>query len=111
MIIKNLNDVERVIAGEGAEKAYIRWMIGERENPPNFYLRLVEIEPGGHSPYHQHNYEHEVYVVEGEGVVVDERNKEYPISKGLAVYIPPSVKHQFRNTGKGVLSFICVIPK
>lgn len=111
MIIKDFKDVERVIAGEGAEKVYIRWLIGEKDNPPNFYFRLVEIEPEGHSPYHQHNYEHEVFVLEGEGVVVDEENKEHPISKGKAVYIPPSVKHQFKNKGKSILSFVCVIPK
>ncbi len=111
MIIKDFKDVERVIAGEGAEKAYIRWLIGERENPPNFYLRLVEIEEGGYSPFHSHNYEHEVFVLDGEGALVDEEGKEYPINKGKAVYVPPLKKHQFRNRGKGLLTFICVIPK
>lgn len=111
MKIKKYEDVERVSAGEGAEKAFIRWLIGESDNPPNFYLRLVEIEPEGYSPYHQHNYEHEVFVIEGEGAVVDENQNENPIKKGYSVYIPPLMKHQFKNKGNRTLSFICVIPK
>ncbi|MGQ9619035.1 MAG: cupin domain-containing protein [Candidatus Aminicenantia bacterium] len=111
MIIKNFKDEERVRAGEEAEKAFIRWLIGEKEKPPNFYLRLIEIEPGGNSPYHNHNYEHEVFVIEGEGFLVDEEKREYHIKKGDAVYVPPTAKHQFKNKGIETLRFICVIPK
>ncbi len=111
MKIKDYKEVERVPGGEGADRAYIRWLIGEKENPPNFYLRLIEIEPGGHSPYHQHNYEHGVFVIEGEGALVDEEGKEHPLKKGYSVYVPPLMKHQFKNKGEKVLNFICVIPK
>jgi quercetin dioxygenase-like cupin family protein len=29
---------------------------------------------------------------------------------GVALYIPPNERHGYRNTGPGVLRFICVIP-
>ena len=29
---------------------------------------------------------------------------------GVALYIPPNEPHGYRNTGDGVLRFICVIP-
>ena len=56
-----------------------------------------------------HAYEHEVFVLEGEGVVLDSRG-EHRLSAGVAVYVAPDEIHQFRNTGQGPLKFLCLIP-
>lgn len=72
-------------------------------------MRRFEVAPGGHTPKHTHAYEHEVYVLEGTGVVCDE-NREYPLRPGMAVYVAPNELHQFRNTGSGPLRFLCLIP-
>ncbi|MCX7683055.1 MAG: cupin domain-containing protein [Anaerolineae bacterium] len=87
----------------------IRWVIGKPEGAPNFAMRVVEFQPGAVFNPHQHPYEHEVFVLEGEGVAQGPEG-EIALRPGVAVYIPPGEPHGYRNTGTGVLRFICVIP-
>ena len=94
---------------EGAAGTYIRWLIAEKDGAPNFALRMFEVEPEGHTPYHQHAWEHEVYCLEGEGILVFEGN-EYPFKANDSIYVDPDKIHQFKNTGKGKLKFLCIIP-
>jgi len=94
---------------EGAVGARYRCLIGEGDGAPSFTMRQFEIAPGGHTPKHAHGYEHEVFVLEGSGVVLD-ADVERPLRPGTAIYVPPSHVHQFRNTGPGPLKFLCLIP-
>ena len=94
---------------EGAAGCRIRWLIGEVDQAPNFAMRQFEVEPGGHTPKHTHDYEHEVYVLAGEGVLVD-GDAELPLAAGSVVYVAPNDVHQFRNTGEQPLRFLCLIP-
>jgi quercetin dioxygenase-like cupin family protein len=94
---------------EGAVGAKSRCLIGPDDGAPSFTMRQFEIAPGGQTPRHSHGYEHEVFVLEGSGVVC-EGAAEQPLRAGTVVYMPPHVEHQFRNTGAGPLKFLCVIP-
>ena len=102
-------DVKAEDVGEGAFRVRVKWLIDEKVGAENFAMRLFEVEPGGYTPYHKHPWEHEVFVLEGDGVVVgvDGENK---ITKGSVVFIPPNEKHQFRNVGDKALKFLCLIP-
>jgi len=72
-------------------------------------MRLFEMEPGGHSPLHEHPWEHEVFILEGEGVAFDgEKAKEF--KAGDVVFVLPDERHQFKNNGKKTLKFLCLIP-
>lgn len=92
-----------------AEDKSIRWLIGESEGAPNFAMRLIEFEPGAVFETHQHPYEHEIFVVEGEGVAHTPDGQE-EMHPGVALYVPPDEPHGYRNTGDEALRFICVIP-
>jgi quercetin dioxygenase-like cupin family protein len=94
---------------EDAKEAKIRWLISEKDEAPNFAMRLFEVAPGGYSPLHTHNWEHEVFILEGEGVATDGEN-EVRIKSGTVVYVAPNEKHQFKNIGSGILKFLCIIP-
>ncbi|MCR4404465.1 MAG: cupin domain-containing protein [Candidatus Acetothermia bacterium] len=94
----------------GAKGVRVRWLIAEREGAPNFYMRLFEIDPGGHSPRHRHDYEHEIFILEGRGTALD-GGEEREIEPGSFLFIPPQEEHQLRNTSKGPLRFLCLIPK
>lgn len=94
---------------EGAQGVTIRWLISESDGAPNFAMRLFEVEPGGQTPLHTHSWEHELFVLEGEGVVWQE-GEEMPIQSGTVVYVSPGEKHCFRNKGSQVLRFLCLIP-
>jgi quercetin dioxygenase-like cupin family protein len=95
---------------EGAQGCQIRWLVGEEDGAPNFAMRQFELEPGGFTPRHHHPYEHEVFVLEGEGVVL-EGDREHALRSGDVVFVPPNEVHQFRNTGHTPLKFLCLIPK
>lgn len=95
---------------EGREGVAIRWAIGQNVNAPNFILRVIEIQPEASTAYHQHPWEHEVFILEGQATVRG-ANGEVLAGPGTCVYVAPNEWHQFLNAGKGLLRFICVIPK
>ncbi len=94
---------------EGAVGCQIRCLIGEPDGAPSFSMRQFEVAPGGHTPKHTHAYEHEVFVLEGNGVAL-EGNVEHPLSPGSVIFVKPNELHQFRNAGSGPFKFICLIP-
>jgi quercetin dioxygenase-like cupin family protein len=97
------------VDGEGASGCRIRCLIGAEDQAPNFIMRHFEIAPGGHTPRHAHAHEHEVFILEGTGVVL-EGTEEHPLRPGTAVFVPAQQAHQFRNTGAAPLRFLCLIP-
>ncbi|MBN2461823.1 MAG: cupin domain-containing protein [Candidatus Cloacimonetes bacterium] len=94
---------------EGARGARIRWLISDKDGAPNFATRLFEVDPGGFTPYHSHSWEHENFIVAGEGVLTT-ANGEFPFHPGDVIYVEPNLKHNYRNTGKDILKFLCIIP-
>ncbi len=94
---------------EGAAGCQVRQLIGPRDGAPTFAMRQFEVAPGGHTPRHFHPYEHEVFVLEGEGVVL-EGDTERELSAGDVIYVAPDDVHQFRNTGTQPMRFLCLIP-
>ncbi len=93
----------------GARGTRIRWLISKEDGAPNFSMRYFEIEPGGHTPRHSHPWEHEIFILEGEGLV-EIGDREYEVGPGTAVFIPPDVFHSITNTGTGILKLLCLIP-
>lgn len=111
MIVKTYMDVpaEKVTMA-GAENVTIRWLLGKDTPAPNFYLRLFEVQPGGHSPYHTHPSEHEIYVLEGSGRV-NAKGASHPVAAGSFALVEPNEEHQFENTGNTVFKFLCLVPR
>jgi quercetin dioxygenase-like cupin family protein len=93
----------------GAEGISVRWLIKKEDGAPNFAMRLFELQPKGRSPLQSHNWEHEVYILEGNSKVTRE-DQEREASAGYVVFIPPNAKHQFTNVGKSTLKFLCIVP-
>jgi quercetin dioxygenase-like cupin family protein len=102
-------DVEPQDADSGAEKLKVRWLITKEMGAPNFAMRLFEVGRGGCSPFHSHEWEHEVFIVGGEGSVMTEKRRK-TFKRGDVVFVLPNEKHQFRNEGRGVLKFLCLVP-
>jgi quercetin dioxygenase-like cupin family protein len=94
---------------EGAKKVKIRWLVAAKDGAPNFAMRMFEVEPGGFTPYHSHEWEHENYILEGEGLLTTE-DEEIPFKPGDILYVEPHMKHNYVNTGKTTLKFLCMIP-
>jgi quercetin dioxygenase-like cupin family protein len=94
---------------DGIKDVMVRWLISKKDGATNFAMRLFEIKPGGYTPLHQHDWEHEVFVLEGAGVTRD-KSKEEPFKPGDVFFVPPMEWHQFVNSGSETLKFICLIP-
>jgi len=92
-----------------APGASLRWVIGEEEGAPTFAMRVAELEMGAATPFHSHDFEHEVFVLVGRGKVYG-GGEQAALSEGDAVFIPPMEEHRFLNDGDGPLRFICAIP-
>ena len=96
MKVKAVKEVEPEKMGEGA---HIRWVISEKDGAENFFMRVIEVEAGSQGPaLHDHPYEHEMYILDGQGFVVGEKS-ETPFRSGDVVFIPPNEKHQLKFQG------------
>ena len=104
------SDVEAEIPDvDGAVDVTIRWLITKKDGAKNFTMRLFEVQPGGHTPSHAHEWEHEVFIVKGSGNLRTPE-KAHPFRQGDFLFVEPMETHQFVNTGDDILQFICVIP-
>ena len=108
MKIERWTDTEEQVA-EGVEGVTVRWVINDTDGAPHFAMRVFDVQPGRSTPYHNHWWEHEVFVLDGDGVVVQE-DGETAISSGSVILVEGDEMHRFRNTGEGVMRFICLIP-
>jgi len=97
---------------EGAEGVHKQVPVGQNEGSPAFSFRVFTVDPGGHTPYHQHPYEHLNYVIEGHGALVAESGEERKVEKGDFALVLPNETHQYRNKSKDEpLVMICAVPK
>lgn len=108
-VIHSAEVAAQPVEEEGACGTTVRWLVSRPEGAPNFAMRLFELAPGGSTPLHQHEWEHEVFVLDGPAEVVQESGST-EIGRGDAVLVMPGELHQFRNTGEGTVRFLCMIP-
>ncbi len=110
MKVQAIEDHEQCdVQMDGALGAKMRMLVGPDEGAANFHMRQFEVAPGGHTPHHCHDYEHEILILSGEGTAKSEQG-DRPIKAGDVLHVPPNEKHQFINGGDSPLKFICLIP-
>ena len=99
----------QAVADPGASGVTMRWVLARPEGAPNFAMRMLELEPNGQTPLHEHAWEHEVFILEGQGqLMTKDGSREF--AAGDAALVLPQEPHQFRNTGGSTLRFLCLIP-
>jgi quercetin dioxygenase-like cupin family protein len=106
----HFTDVPAQTFGDEAPGVTIRWVIDEEHDGAPFYaLRVIEVQPGGHTPDHTHPFEHENFVVEGRGrVLIGET--WHDVVPGSVVFVPGGVRHTYVNAGDAPFRFLCGIP-
>lgn len=111
MLVKKSDAVvTHPVQDEGAEKARMAVLIGPEEGAPNFVMRLFELDAGGYTPYHNHPWEHLVFVLKGSGKLRGE-NAELDLTAGASVFVKPGEQHQFAADEIKPLTFLCSIPR
>jgi len=113
MKITNLDQTTQAAMDmEGAKNVLKQVPLSKNDGAPNFVFRVFSIKPEGHTPYHQHDFEHLIYILQGNGVAVKENNQEKPIKQGDFIFVPPNEMHQLKNKSEqDVFQFICAVPK
>jgi quercetin dioxygenase-like cupin family protein len=110
MKVIHYKDIEpKYYKTETAQNAWGRVVIGKADGAENFCMRVFELHEGGSSDFHQHDWEHEVFVHSSQGMLVT-TEETIPLGSGNVVFIPGRQKHQPKNTGKDPFVFVCVIP-
>lgn len=113
MKIISLNDAPKSkVKMEGACGALKQVPLSKDDGAPVYSYRVFTLEGGGNTPFHQHNYEHMNYVIEGKGYLVNEAGERQPINKGDFALVLPNEKHQYRNASEDDdFVMICGVPK
>lgn len=110
MKVSHFEEIEQnPVEMPGSKGCRVRWLVGRPDGAPNFSMRQFEVEVDGHTPRHSHPYEHEIFVLDGQGTVL-EGDELHDISSGDVLYIAPDEIHQFTNMGDVPLKFLCLIP-
>lgn len=86
-----------------------RVVIGKKDGADNFCMRVFEFSPGGHSPQHTHDWEHEMFIHSGTGEIFC-NGKWNPVQAGNVAFIPENVEHQIKNNSGELLTIVCLVP-
>ena len=104
--------IAKSVAADGYANIKGKVLVNEENGWEDYVLRKFEIQNGGHSGSHVHDYEHIVYVLQGKGTMIMEE-KEYPVEGGCYTVIPKNIQHQLLNNNESGedLQFLCIVPK
>ena len=113
MKVTRLEDAKPVeINMEGVKGVTKQVPISAADGSPNYSFRVFTMEPGGHTPYHKHDFEHLNYIIEGQGVIRTASGEDIELKKGDFVTVLPNEQHQYRNNSStDSFVMICAVPK
>jgi len=107
MLIKNLQNCEKIIAGDNS---ILREILHPDKEDLNIRYSLAHaiIKPNETSLAHKMKTSEVYYILEGEGIMyIDEESEK--IHAGQVIYISPSKKQYIKNTGDSDLKFLCIV--
>ena len=110
MITRNIQTIDgKKLEGDGVEGVTMRLLVGKEDGAPTFAMRHFSVEEGGCTPMHQHDWEHVVFILAGQGEIECE-GEILLICAGDSMFVPANDLHQFRNSGRDLFEFICIVP-
>lgn len=84
-------------------------LIGGAQGWESHVMRMFTLGRDGFSPKHNHPWDHMVYIVKGEGLIhID--GTDYPVTGDSVAFVPGGTEHQFLQSGKDELVFMCIVP-
>ena len=109
MYVEKIENVKKEkVEMEGGKGIWIQWLIS-KNIADNYAMRLFTVEKDGVIPKHHHPWEHEIYILQGKGII-GAGDEEREVEEGYFAYIPPNIPHWYINTGNGDWKFLCIIP-
>lgn len=71
-------------------------LVGKSIGATAFITGYTEFNGGAQIPFHHHNTEESVVLIEGDAIF-DIDGQSIPVKQGDVTFIPPNVPHRFRN--------------
>lgn len=110
-MVGNIKDLkELIVTHPQAKDSSMKVLVSPNEGWEGYVMRVVEVEEGGYTPKHSHPWPHINYMIEGNGeLMIDGQINK--VEAGSYAFVANDKLHQFRNAGKGVFRFICIVPE
>jgi len=100
-----------VVREPGAKQALIKRLIDTTDGADRFVLSLFELKPNGSTPPHYHEWEHEIFIVDGSmDLDMPAENRTVKVQGGDVVFIPRNEPHGFRTGNNETCHFLVVAP-
>jgi len=107
MFIRDLSECRQITAGDNTT-------LRELFNPViddlrlRYSLALASVKPGEITNNHKLKSSEVYYILEGEGEIYIDEEKEI-VAPGQAIYIPPNSVQKIKNIGLTDLKFLCIV--
>ena len=98
------------MAGDGVEGVVKRVLVSPAQGWDGWVMRLFDIDPGGHTPKHAHDWPHVNFVASGRGELYL-GGEDYALEAGSYAFVPAGLEHQFRAAAHEPLSLVCIVPE
>jgi mannose-6-phosphate isomerase-like protein (cupin superfamily) len=107
MFIKDLKKCEEIIAGDNT---ILRELLSplKEEVSIRYSLAHAKVKPGEITYAHRLKNSEIYYILEGEGEMYIDNEKE-KVFAGQVIYIPPNSIQRIKNTGMNDLIFLCIV--
>ncbi|MCK5346681.1 MAG: cupin domain-containing protein, partial [Candidatus Heimdallarchaeota archaeon] len=93
----------------GSTHTTIRILIKE-DQAHQMIMRRFEIAPGGTIGIHNHEWEHEMFVLDGKMSLTNADGVGAEVQAGDFIYMPSDEKHGYINASTQRVIFLCMIP-
>lgn len=90
----------------------VQWFFSKKDEVPTFCMRCFHLGPTSYVPCHTHDWEHEIYVLEGFGYLLSKENDtKFAMKSGDLFYIAANELHGYKTDNNHELVFLCIIPR
>jgi quercetin dioxygenase-like cupin family protein len=94
---------------EGSRNVKMKQLIRREDGARKTSLHELIIGKGGHSALHRHEWDHQLVVTEGRGLLILE-GKRIPLRPGSVLLVQANEEHQFLQRGDKPFHFLTVTP-
>jgi quercetin dioxygenase-like cupin family protein len=100
-----------IVREPGAKQANIKRLIDTTDGADRFVLSLFELKPNGSTPPHYHEWEHEIYIIDGNmQLELPQENRIVELQGGDVVFIPRNEPHGFTTNANQTCHILVVAP-
>jgi quercetin dioxygenase-like cupin family protein len=109
--IRSQEIVADIVREPGAKQATIKRLIDTTDGADRFVLSLFELKPNGSTPPHYHEWEHEVFILQGTmQLILPQEERTVQLQANDVVFIPRNEPHGFTTGADETCQFLVVAP-